>query len=190
MNDLYSKEATIDRVSTAYLLKRYNLNSRTALLNRLSALEIKPVREGNRFFVSADEMDKLDTLNHCLKRGNSLAECVIEVKTGSFSKFDEDPMNNSTSFSVVSAQPNIAQPITAASPLVIQLLPAPDPMQTLRSLQEAADKGWVLPTSQLLPLLGLKSCPSYVIFSRRGFVFERMQRNGREIEWRIKKQLL
>lgn len=73
-----------------------------------------------------------------------------------------------------------------------------DPFATHRWLELAAKKGWLLPTSKLLPLLGLKSIPrlSDRKFARLGFLFERIPRRphahgeipttgGIEAEWKV-----
>jgi len=68
----------------------------------------------------------------------------------------------------------------------LQDLTLADPMVNLRSLEEACDRGWLLSTSQLAPLLGLKSLNGKE-FCRYGFRFTRVGRNGSESAWRVGK---
>lgn len=191
MDEIYSKEATVDRVSTAYLLQRYNLNSRTALLNRLAKLEIKPVREGNRFFVSVDEMDKLDALNECLKRGNSLTECAIEVKTGIHFQSNENQMNNGSVLETAIA-PILSD--LSETRLTIQLLPAPqaaNPWDDYEQLELIASKSWLIATSRLLPMLGRKTVPKlddHNRFKSMGFVFWKLGKIGNQYQWKVTKE--
>lgn len=201
MDELYSKEATVDRVSTAYLLKRYNLNSRTALINRLGALEIKPVREGNRFFVSVDEMDRLDALNECLKQGNSLTECAIEVKAGSFSKsmdrIQNDPLPT-VETAIAYSQPSVSTTLLRLPDELIYLLQRfleqrPNSWDNYKQLEEIVSNSWVISTSKLLPLLGRKSIPKlddHNRFSSHGFTFWKSGKMGNEYGWRVTKQQL
>jgi len=53
-------------------------------------------------------------------------------------------------------------------------------------LERVAEKGWLLSTSQLAPLLGLRSL-SGKVFERYGFSFTRVGRNGAESAWRVGK---
>jgi hypothetical protein len=63
----------------------------------------------------------------------------------------------------------------------------PDPLANLELLDRVAEKGWLLSTSQLAPLLGLKSLHGSE-FCRYGFVFTRVGRNGAESAWRVEKE--
>lgn len=188
MEQLYSKETIVDRVSTAYLLKRYNLNSRTALINRLGALEIKPVREGNRFFVSADDMDKLDALNECLKRGNSLTECAIEVKSGIF-KHDGSAFENGSKrrkeIELDSLPTSTADFTSLVHDIAAALRPQTDPLQHLECLERAAEMGWLLSTKEVRALIGVK--PHGSSFERGSFTFSYAGKIGSQTAWRVEK---
>ena len=63
----------------------------------------------------------------------------------------------------------------------------PDPLANLELLDRVAEKGWLLSTSQLAPLLGLKSLHR-AEFCRYGFRFTRVGRNGAESAWRVGKE--
>ncbi len=67
-----------------------------------------------------------------------------------------------------------------------QLSPS-DPLANLRALEDAAQRGWLLSTSQLAPLLGRKTLSGEVI-DRYGFVCRRVGRNGAESAWAIQKR--
>lgn len=176
-----SVDAVIDRVSTAELLKRYGLGSRTGLSNRMEALGIVAYKEGKQYYVPVDAVEQLDALNECLKRsGATLVECARSVQQ----------MQNGSSRSDYSAlAPSYDNLPSLPYPIVIQMQPAPDPLANYRLLEEIAQKGWQLPTSQLLSLLGLKSVPRLqdYTFYRHGFYFVRTGRSGRESEWCVKK---
>lgn len=60
----------------------------------------------------------------------------------------------------------------------------PDPLANLRMLQEACDRGWLLSSSQLAPLVGLKSLHGKA-FERHGFKFVKVGRNGVQSAWKV-----
>lgn len=64
--------------------------------------------------------------------------------------------------------------------------PTADPLANLRALQEACDRGWLLSSSQLAPLVGLKNVHGKA-FERYGFKFVKAGKNGSESAWRIEK---
>lgn len=171
-------EATVDRISTADLMRRYNLKSRTGLANRLNALGIEAYKEGKSFFVPVEAINQLDALAESLKRnGAKLDECAKAIT--------EQMNNGTTTTPTLKTLPN-----AIAQPLVIQLLQPSDRLDYLRSLTEASDNGWHLPTSLLLELMEMRSLPRLqdgIFFIKRGFVFTKMPRNGRESEWRVTK---
>lgn len=186
--------ATVDRISTADLMRRYNLQSRTGLANRLNALKIAAYKEGKSFFVPVEAIDQLDALAECLKSGAKLDECALAVN---------EQMNNGISSTPFTSIPTERTPITPPiniqfpSTITLRLLPEDvfgvellrdrDPLQQLRSLTDASDNGWHLPTSLLLELLNLRSLPrkNNGLFQRLGFTFERVGRAGRETTWLV-----
>ena len=79
-------------------------------------------------------------------------------------------------------------------PPVLQLLisaianqispPTPDPLLPQRQLQEIADRGWLVSTSQLAAILGVRPTDGMV---RYGFVCDRAGRSGRESSFKVVK---
>ncbi len=61
-----------------------------------------------------------------------------------------------------------------------------DPLANLELLEKACSYKWLLSTSQLAPLLGVKSLTGKEIH-RYGFTFTRVGRNGAESAWAIAK---
>jgi hypothetical protein len=59
------------------------------------------------------------------------------------------------------------------------------PFDIYRDLEEASQSNWIIPTSTLRDVLGVK--PRGKIFYRCGFVFTRTERIGREIGWKVTK---
>lgn len=169
----------IDRIPVGQLIDKYKIK-KSALYDRLYASGIKPERTRLGSFVSADQLDILDKLDEHLKNGGALADFagLLSEHVDNVEKRDSD-RGLQTSGTV----PSFPYPI------VIQLLPSPDPLANYRLLDEAAEKGWALPTSTLLSLLGRKSLPQLTDgwFCRFGFMFLQTGRAGREAAWKVRK---
>lgn len=194
-------KAVVDRrLSTAELQTRYGLESRTTVLNRIKALGVETYKESNSVFVSEASLLTLDALDECLKRPQArLAECVAAIK---------QEMDNGTSVrseltghskNMLSNTPKTSDALTveiiawALEAIAIRLGPAPDPdpAANLRILYEAADGKWVIPTSMVRKLLGLRSLPRLQdgMFQRRGLTFARVEpRMGLEREWTVQRR--
>jgi hypothetical protein len=59
------------------------------------------------------------------------------------------------------------------------------PLDNLRDLEDAVSYGWLLTTTQLEKLLGVK--PRGEQFDRQGFLFTRQGKAGREAQWSVTK---
>ncbi|WLT40300.1 hypothetical protein NON20_24465 (plasmid) [Synechocystis sp. B12] len=59
------------------------------------------------------------------------------------------------------------------------------PLDNLRDLEDAVSYGWLLTTTQIEKLLGVK--PRGEQFDRQGFLFTRQGKAGREAQWSITK---
>ena len=77
-----------------------------------------------------------------------------------------------------------AQALTVLGEMVTRFVPLPDPLANLRAIQEACDQGWLLSTSQLVNLLGVKNLSGQTV-ERFGFRFTRVGRNGAESAWHV-----
>ena len=75
----------------------------------------------------------------------------------------------------------------ATPPQLPPAAPPANPLENIRRIQEAHDRQWKLSTSQLAPLLGMKSLSGSEI-KRFGFVFTRVGKNGVESAWSISKE--
>lgn len=60
-----------------------------------------------------------------------------------------------------------------------------DPLAMFRQLEEIAQHGWLLSTSQLVDIMGVK--PKGESCDRFGFRFTRAGKNGSETAWRVEK---
>ncbi|MBD3882129.1 hypothetical protein IFO70_10200 [Phormidium tenue FACHB-886] len=170
---------TLDRFPIAQLPDRYTIG-RTALYDRINALSIEPERERNRAYVSPEQLRLLDALDTHLKQGKTVEAFL-------------NRLSEQSELSVMSVQPaNEQSELTPLPPswmllvesLAARLTPQPlDPLLPQRQLEEIADRGWVVSSSQLRQVLGVNVREG----ERLGFVFRRSGRVGRECGWKVVK---
>lgn len=206
IHSVQAVEAMADgRRSTAELQSRYGLGSRTTLINRMKELGIEPYKEGKIVYVSEQAVQALDALNECLKRpGATLAECAVAIKQQINNSFPLESVESSHSVQAVNGSELTVQNnnglfnlletmVHSIDNLAAQFAAKPDPFNNYEQLERFAQKRWMLPTSQLLPLIGLKSIPqldAHGRFYRMGFVFQRWGKAGNQNQWLVRKQEL
>ena len=177
-------EAEIDRIAIAKLEERYGI-AKSVLYDRMNALGIKAEKIGNRSYLSGEQLQLLDGLHEHMKAGGSLAMFVERVGKQTAEQSAEQ---SSMVVAGQSAEQSALLKIVAA--MLDRQSTAPSPFESRRQLKEVAEEGWYLFTSELLPLLGLKSIPpldDHNRFTRMGFVFWRAGKASREYEWRVTK---
>ncbi|MEP0913080.1 hypothetical protein NDI45_19395 [Leptolyngbya sp. GB1-A1] len=178
-------KTTVDELPVSQLPDRYGI-SRSVLYTRINALKIKPEQRGNKSYVSREQLDLLDRLHNHIQQGGSTAEFLASAglsdeQTGqTVGQSDEQTGQLALSDSA----PLLLIIDALAEKLASQQMS--DPLANLRAIEEAACRGWLLSSSQLASLLGLRSL-SGKSFDRYGFSFTRAGRNGAEIAWRITK---
>jgi len=162
-------------LTIADLLTRYNLKTRQSLYNRINALGVEPARKGNKVLFDDEAVKLLDQLDEHLEEGGTL--------------------NNFVPPSEVTAVGNRIEPIASESEFLpfdpgmvalMQMLESRrSPLDNLRDLEDAVSYGWLLTTTQIEKLLGVK--PRGEVFDRQGFLFTRQGKAGREAQWSITK---
>ncbi len=176
-------QTTLDRISVAQLPARYSI-TRSVVYDRLNDLEIKSERQGNKAYINAEQLDLLDRLHEYIQAGGITADFIASARqSGSQSARQSGSQSGLQSAGQMALD---AQALTVLGEMMTRFVPAPDPLANLRAIQEACDQGWWLSTSQLAPLLGVKSLSGQII-ERYGFRFTRMGRNGAESAWRVEK---
>lgn len=184
-------DAQLDSIPVANLTDRYGV-ARSNIYNRLSALKIEPEKQGNKAFINADQLALMDALDQHLKAGGKLSDfnqsgglSYVSQDKPDLSYRSQDTMDITPEpiglgwFGVIDA---IAEKV-ASILTVRQPSPPPDPLANLRALQEVADQGWLLSSSQLAQLLGVK--PHGSEFSRHGFTFTKTGKVGAESAWKV-----
>ena len=189
----------IDRFPVSDLPDRYSIG-RTALYERMGVLAIKPEKQGNKSYVSGQQLQALDDLDNHVKRGGVLSDfsgCVQRTFTEQSEQLIVSSPSQLTS-STSSGLPALIE--GAVESLVSRLAPlfsTPQPLKAgmrlahLRELEEAYEKCWLLSTSEVADLLGLSvnTVRGYGnSFEEAGFVFTRSGNRSRgEIAWKIRK---
>ena len=179
------------------LLERYGLSSLQTLHNRISALRekglfVEPIKEGRNTFLKQHEVEWLDKLNEYLKTpGASLAKYdpsaplppthpVEAIEAKSLEPLDVSPGGEMVRLSEV---------VGLIEAIVYIVGGRPDPLSHHEILQRAVDKNFLLPTSEVKRLIGVK--PRMTKGSEGyiwgGFQFVRVGRAGREASWRVRK---
>jgi biotin operon repressor len=196
-------QTEIDTYSIADLEERLGI-SRSNVYKRIEALQLKGEKQGGRVFFNANQYEQLRTLNAHLARGGTLTD-YPPLNNGKqlepdLSRPSQDKLAMSqdrqdkvdrqmeTAIALSGVLDTIASKVIAMLPHPEPMPePQPDPLANLRQLQECCDRGWLLSSSQLAPLLNRQSLPSGESFERYGFTFTRAGKNGSESAWRVEK---
>ena len=207
-------DAQLDSFPVSSLQHRYKI-VRSAVYTRLEALNIKPEKQGGRAYVNGSQLQLLDALDEHIEKGGTTAEFVasradsgqVDLSTGQLQKSSGqldlsrgqlDLSNGQAGqFTITEQHSALAGLIEAIASRLIpmiasQFLPPPDPLASLRGLEEAYRNQWLLSTSELAQLL--KVSPKTVRgygeqFEDAGFVFTRAGTRKRgEVAWEISKR--
>lgn len=180
-------EVQLDRIGIVDLEKQYGI-SRSVLHERMNALNIKRTKIGNKSYIDSSAIQLLDELHAHIKSKQPMA--LFLEKIG----IQQERHQSTDKLATLVPTVNHQSTDNLESRLVIQLLPAPTlvhPLENHRILLETARDGFVLPTSQLLPLLSRKSLPAlddHNRFNSHGFTFWKSGKMGNEYGWRVTKQ--
>jgi len=175
----------LDSYTIQDFVARYGV-MRSNIYNRLNGLKQKgypmePEKQGSKTYYNADQTRLMDALDAHLKAGGTIAD---------FRRSDLAPVPQDNRQPSYKTQDSPAVDTSLALALVMDAIAGKlqpnDPLENLRRLEEVCDRGWLLSTSQLAELLGRKSLPGKA-FSRYGFTFTRVGRNGAEGAWRVGK---
>jgi hypothetical protein len=195
----------IDSLTIKDFESRYNV-TRSNIYNRINGLKEKgypmePEKQGGKSVFNADQIALMDALDDHLKGGGVIGDFGSERPTGqaNLSYRTQDAQSKLKPADSAPATFGMGAMIDAIASKVVSILdlrqtelPAPqlpplaDPLANLRALQEACDRGWLLSSSQLSPLVGLKSLHGKE-FDRFGFKFVKVGKNGAESAWKVEK---
>lgn len=159
----------------AELLERYQLKTRQSLYNRINALGLEPARKGNKVMFNDEAVKLLDQLDEHLDEGGNLDNFVPPSEVTAVG----------SSIEPVAAESDLL-PFDPAMMALMQMMESRrSPLDNLRDLEDAVSYGWLLTTTQIEKLLGVK--PRGDQFDRQGFLFSRQGKAGREAQWSVTK---
>ncbi len=170
----------VDLIPVSLLVERYNLK-RPALYGRFAKLGIEPRRIGRTAYVTPQDMAKLDQADDTLAQGGTLTE---------FTELTE------SSPGLVKSPPTALNPSTFNESLelvaeILSMTPRQSEtallVERLEALDKAAAHGWLLPSHDLATILGLGKIVQGPEFSRYGFIFTRLEKQGTQYLWRVSK---
>lgn len=170
----------VDLIPVSLLVERYNLK-RPALYGRFAKLGIEPRRIGRTAYVTPQDMAKLDQADDTLAQGGTLSE-FTELTEPSPGLVKSSPTAlNASSF-------NESLELVAE---ILSMTPRQSDtallVERLEALDKAAAQGWLLPSHDLATILGLGKLNYGAEFSRYGFVFTRLEKQGTQYLWRVSK---
>ena len=186
----------LDNFPVSDLQDRYSIG-RTQVYTRLEALNIKAEKFGNKSFINASQLEKLDSLDKHIKSGGAIAD-FQKVTTEHETKSSEQTEKVTTEHKIKSTEQtgqlsliseNEALQMVLRGLLSETLKPVSginQVFQNLELLDKAVDRKWFLCSSEIKELLAIASLPKSP-FERYGFYFEKVGRNGNEVSWKISK---
>lgn len=164
MNEL----TVIDAIPTAKLMADLQAK-RTSFYKAIAHLKIQTFMDGKTSMVRANDAQKIT---------DYYQSKTVEINGQSLATISLSELEQQTNNGVIPL-------LQALSGFLPQS--EPDPFKNLRMLQEACDRGWLLPSKQVAELIGRSgSTIAGNKFSYCGFRCEAVQEGRRKV-WRIKK---
>ena len=165
------------------LTERYQIGRTHLYQVRLAAMEQagfgSPIKKGgNKSFINADQLKFLDSLNEWILQNGSDVGLFLYQRYG----IGEDRSALSTNVD----EQSITLAAIGVMTHALQNLKQSKTLENFYELEDACSKGWLIPSSKLAVLLGLKEIRGNRV-ERYGFVCERISKSGRESEWSINK---
>ena len=187
-------KAEIDNYPVSELQNRYSLGKQ-AVYNRLDALEIKPFKERNRSYISADQVQMLDDLHEHIKAGGTMADFSVARKELTDRPLDklespldrgESPLDTVGKSSLSTQTVNFGELVAA---LASQIQPR-SPLWYMDELKRAASEDWLLTTVEVRELIGVKPTARQGsdTYKRGCWLFTKAGKIGNQTAWRVTKQ--
>lgn len=157
------------------LQERYNLSSKQSVYDRIKALSIEPVARGK---ISSEQLDKLDKLDKHLKSGGTLSD----FESSHTEIFKTEAIEPAAATAINQERENFLELIEA---IARHITATRDPLQHYAALERAIASSWLLSSSEVQALIGIK--PSGDRFQRGSFVFIRAGKIGAQAAWKVLK---
>lgn len=180
-------EVEIDNFPVSELQSRFNLGKQ-AVYNRLDALDIKPFKSGNRAYITADQLQLLDRIHEHLIQGGTMADFQPSQR----SKSPLDTLDSSSGLLDNNLEVLVKLIAGAASQTIASTIPTRSPLWYMSELEEAQTQGWLLTTSEIQKLIGVKptTAKGTSTYQRGSFSFVKAGKIGTQTAWKVTKNQL
>ena len=187
---------TNGQILQSSLLEKYALSSLQTLHNRIAALKekglfINPTKEGRNTFLKPQEVAWLDKLNEYLKTpGASLAKYDPNAPLPPTHPVEALKSSTIEALDVSSGgeMVRLTEVVSLIEAIIHVVSGRPDPLSHHETLQRAAERDFLLPTSEVKRLIGCKPHTIHGNSYRWGsFEFVQVGRAGREVCWKVSK---
>jgi hypothetical protein len=167
-----NEQILVDAMPTVKLMAELQAK-RTSFYKAIAHLKIQTFMDGKTSMIDSSDAQKL--------REHYQTRTTVDIngqpiKTITLATLENRQTNERTNELVP-----LLQALSAFIPQHV-----PDPFAKQRHLQEACDRKWILESTQLAQILGLKSIHGETFF-RYGFKFCKAGKNGRSNLWKVSK---
>jgi hypothetical protein len=171
----------IDPYPVSELQSRYNIGKQ-AVYNRLDALHIKPEKQGNRSYITLEQLELLDELHDHITAGGTMADFHTPPMESTLKRVDkvDKPSGLNETPSGLSRPDDL---ITLIERIAAALKPTADPLAHLEQLEKAVANNWLLTTADVKQVIGVK--PTGDSFTRGSFTFVRAGKIGNQSAWKV-----
>lgn len=181
----------IDPFPVAALQDRYRLGKQ-AVYNRIDALQIQTFKEGNKSYITANDVERLDQLHDHISSGGKMDDFKsprTELTTRPVDRLDTSTSRPVDTLDTPTGQVNTLLEVVALVEAIARHLQPADPLQHLKALEEAAAAGWLLSSVEVEGLIGYKPRvkKGEQQFTRGSFSFVRSGKIGNQSAWKVVK---
>ena len=187
----------IDNFPVSQLQSRFSLGKQ-AVYNRLDALDIKPFKEGNRSYITADQLQLLDQLHEHINQGGTMAE-FPKSAASPVDKLDTpvdkaaslvDTVERGMTKSAANNLDVLVQVVSAGvEKAIASSVQAKSPLWYMGELKRAVDEDWLLTTKEIQQLIGVKprTKKGESTYTRGSFSFVKSGKIGGQTAWKVVK---
>lgn len=178
----------VENYPVSDLPSRFNLGKQ-AVYNRLEALSIKPIKVGKRSYISAEQLEVLDRLHLHIDQCGSMAD------------FESSHLLQIIPLDAIDKSTGLVENVHTQAELLVNLIAGAvsgaiastvqqrNPLWYMSELEKAEAQSWLLTTSEVHQLIGVKpTTPKKVSIYQRGcFIFTKAGKIGTQTAWKVKK---
>lgn len=190
-----------DEVLVQSLPERYGIGKTNfyGADGRLTKAGIKTYTRGRKAYITRHQLDYLDKLDAFVKGGGSINEFVHQFGVYQSNETSEQEGEQETEQPGELMRMTDAQLITdmVSEPQLVEVLeaiaqalhpPVPPLFAALEKLEQAYEKGWLLPTGAIAGLLGItgKSLVRHQVYEDLGFKATKVKSGGK-VRWKVEK---